>query len=316
VLSHVLASKMQVRAVLCGQIRDLASCTFVVRGMLCCVSTVRASALSDTFHAVSAVKTESGSSTLRSTIGLLRKSFFWAWLDTICQYRRSRIGPFWETVNVLVSIGGLAVVYSAIFGGNIVAHLGYIGAGVIIWSAINAMVMEGCQTFLRYRMLITTTNIDVAVYVARTVLRIFITFAHHLVIYFLALALRIVPLTWISLLSLVGIALVFANGFWLVTVLAFVCARFRDVQLIVRNLLQLAFFVTPVFWDYHQVAASQRYILDFNVLFHFLQIVREPLLGNVPSTQSYLVVTAVTGTGAALTYLVRRRMQPELAFFV
>jgi ABC-type polysaccharide/polyol phosphate export permease len=272
--------------------------------------------LSDTFHPILAAKTDAGWQTVRSVARLMGKSFFWAWLDTVCQYRRSRIGPFWETVNVLVTIGGLALVYSALFGGNIVAHIGYIGAGIIIWSAINALITEGCQTFLRYRMLITTTTIDVEVYVARTVLRIFITFAHHLVIYILGIAFRLVPLSWTSLLSLLGIALVFANGFWVVSVLAFVCARFRDVQLIVRNLLQLAFFVTPVFWDYHQVAANHRYIFDFNILFHFMQIVREPLLGNVPSSDSYLVVMAVTAVGTTLAFVVRRRMQPELAFFV
>jgi ABC-type polysaccharide/polyol phosphate export permease len=253
---------------------------------------------------------------VRSVVRLLHKSFFWAWLDTICQYRRSRIGPFWETVNVLVTIGGLTLVYSALFGGNITAHISYIGAGIITWSAINALITEGCQTFLRHRTLITTTNIDVEVYVARTVLRIFITFAHHLVIFFLGLALRIVPLSLTSVLSLIGIALVFVNGYWVVMVLGFVCARFRDVQLIVRNLLQLAFFVTPVFWNYHQVAANHRYIFDFNILFHFLQIVREPLLGNMPGVESYLVVIAVTCLGGALGYYLQRRMRPELAFVV
>jgi len=253
---------------------------------------------------------------MRSAGRLLRKSFVWAWLDTKCQYRRSRIGPFWETINVLVTIGGLTLVYSAIFDGNLIAHVGYIGVGIIVWSAINAMITEGCQVFVRNRALITTTNIDVEVYVGRTVFRIFITFAHHLIIYFLGIVLRIVPLSWTSLLSLLGIALVFINGFWVVTVLAFICARFRDLQLIVRNLLQLAFFVTPVFWDYHQVAANRRYIFDFNILFHFLQIVRDPLLGHIPDIQSYLVVAAVTGMGSALASLLQRQMRAELAFFV
>ncbi len=253
---------------------------------------------------------------MRSVARLIGKSFFWAWLDTKCQYRRSRIGPFWETINALVTIGGLTLVSSALFGGDVIAHIGYIGAGIIVWSAINALITEGCQSFLRYRSLITTINIDVDVYVARTVLRIFITFAHHLLIYVLGIAFGIIPLNWISLLSLLGIALVFFNGFWVVVVLAFICARFRDVQLIVRNLLQLAFFVTPVFWDYHQVAANHRYIFEFNILFHFLQIVREPLLGNVPSGDSYLVVIATTTMGAVVALLVRGRMQPELAFFV
>jgi len=291
-------------------------CLFANRTKQYCGVSPRASALSETYHCLPAHETSTSLHSVRAVGRLLRKSWFWAWLDTVCQYRRSRIGPFWETVNVLVTIGGLTLVYSAIFGGNLIAHIGYIGAGIIIWSAINAIITEGCQTFLRYRTLITTTNIDVEVYVARTVLRIFITFAHHLVIYILGITLRIVPLSWTSLLSLLGIALLFANGFWAVTVLAFICARFRDVQLIVRNLLQLAFFVTPVFWDYRQVATDHHFIFDFNILFHFLQIIREPLLGNVPSAESYLVVIAVTGVGSALAFLLRRRMQPKLAFFV
>ena len=272
--------------------------------------------MADNYHSLLAHQAAAGLQTLRSLGRLLRKSYFWAWLDTVCQYRRSRIGPFWETINVLVTIGGLALVYTSIFSGNILGHLGYIGTGIIVWSAINAMIIEGCQTFVRNRILITSTNIDIDVYVAQTILKIFITFAHHLVIYVVGVIFLIVPLGWASLLAIPGIALVFANGFWVAMVLAFICARFRDVQLIVRNLLQLAFFVTPVFWDYHQVAVNRRFIFDFNVLFHFLEIVREPLLGHIPTVQNYLVVIAVTGVGGALSVLVRRRMQPELAFFV
>lgn len=247
---------------------------------------------------------------------ILRKSFFWAWLDTICQYRRSRIGPFWETINVAVMIGGLTLVSSAIFGGSMSGRAGYIGAGIIAWSAISAMITEGPNAFVRYGALITNTNIDVEVYVGRTVFKILITFMHHLVIYIVAVAFLIVPLNWMSLLAIPGIILVFANGFWVVTVLAFVCARFRDVELIVRNLLQLAFFVTPVFWNYQQVASDRRFIVDFNILFHFLEIVRAPLLGHVPTVQNYLVVAVVTVIGSMLALVVQRRMRRELAFFV
>ena len=191
-----------------------------------------------------------------------------------------------------VMIGGLTLVSSAVFGGNVIGHMGYIGAGIIAWSAISAMITEGPSTFVRYGSLITSTNIDVDVYVGRTVFKILITFAHHLIIYAIGVVFLVVPLAWTSLLAIPGITLVFINGFWVVTVLAFICARFRDVELIVRNLLQLAFFVTPVFWDYQQVAADRRYIVDYNVLFHFIEIVRAPLLGQVPSARNYLVVAS------------------------
>ncbi|HET7848492.1 MAG TPA: ABC transporter permease [Pseudolabrys sp.] len=267
-------------------------------------------------HPISPPHTRAGVDALRRLGRFLRKSFYWAWLDTVCQYRRSRIGPFWETINVAVMIAGLTVVSSAVFGGNIRAHMGYIGAGVIAWSAISALITEGPGTFVRHHALIASTNIDVEVYVGRTVFKILITFAHHLIIYAIGAALLIVPVGWASLLALPGIVLIFINGYWLATVLAFVCARFRDVELIVRNLLQLAFFVTPVFWDYTQVAADRRFIVDDNVLFHFLQIVRAPLLGEIPTAQNYAVVAAITVIGSALAFVVRRRMRRELAYFV
>ena len=249
-------------------------------------------------------------------LGILRKSFFWAWLDVVCQYRRSRIGPFWETINVVVMILGLTLVSSTIFGGNVYEHLGYIGLGTITWSAISSLINEGANTFVRNRALITGTNIDIFVYVGRTVFKILITFAHHFIIYAIGLAFLIVPLGWTSLLAIPGLLLLFANGFWVATVLGFICARFRDVELIIRNLLQLAFFFTPVFWNYHQVPAGRHFIIDYNIAFYFLEIVRSPLLGNVPPLKFYVVTICVSVVGTALAALVVRSMRSRLAFFV
>jgi ABC-2 type transport system permease protein/lipopolysaccharide transport system permease protein len=279
-------------------------------------SVATSAVLSNIPRPASGFQTSAGLQATRRVGRLLRKSFFWAWLDTTCQYRRSRIGPFWETVNVAVMIAGLTLVSSTVFGGNIVGHMGYIGTGIIAWTAISAMITEGPSTFVRSSSLITSTSIDSEVYVGRTVFKILITFAHHLIIFVIGAIFLIVPLGWTSLLAIPGIALLFANGFWMVTVLAFVCARFRDLELIVRNLLQLAFFVTPVFWDYQQVAIDRRSLVDLNILFHFLEIIRAPLLGHVPSSQNYLVVLVVTVLGSMFAFFVRRRMRHELAFFV
>ena len=103
----------------------------------------------------------------------------------------------------------------------------------------------------------------------RTLFKNFITFGHHILLYLVGIALGLIPLTWIALLSIPGIALLLVNGFWVIIVLAFICARFRDVELIVRNLLQIAFLVTPVFWNYQQIAPNQRFMVDYNPSFSF-----------------------------------------------
>ncbi len=202
-----------------------------------------------------------------------------------------------------VMIGGLTVVSSAVFGGNVVGHMGYIGAGIIAWSAMSAMITEGPSAFVRYGSLITSTNIDVEC----------LRWPHgvqdpdHICApsYYLCHWSRISGCS-ARLDQLLGnpwnCSCSFANGFWVVTALAFICARFRDVQLIVRNLLQLAFFVTPVFWHYHIVAANRQYICGFQHSFSFLQIVRAPLLGHFPSARIILLWRSVTEFGSALAH--------------
>ncbi len=253
---------------------------------------------------------------LRRSLVNLRTSLTWAWLDVVCQYRRSKVGPLWETINVAVLIVGLTVVSSGLFGGDIQQFIGYIGLGIIIWSVISTTVLEGCGTFVRNAGLILSSNISVDLYVGRTVFKTFITFGHHIALYLIGVLLGFVPLTWTGLLVIPGLALVFINSIWVVTVLALVCARFRDVELIVRNLLQLAFLVTPVFWNYQQIAANRRFIVDYNVLFHFIQVVRLPLLGEVPTARTYLIVAATTVVGYAIAGLAYRGMRRKLAFFV
>lgn len=254
---------------------------------------------------------------LRRTLVNLHSAFDWAWLDVICQYRRSRIGPFWETINVTVMICGLSLVSAGIFGGSITDRIGYIGLGIIIWSAVSSIVMEGCSTFVRNGSQISATNISIDIYIGRTIFRIFITFAHQIVLYAVGILFGYIAIGWTSLLALPGLLLILINAFWIVTALGFLCARYRDLEPIIRNLLQLAFLVTPVFWDDRQILGHHRlFLVDYNPLFHFIALVRMPLLDQMPLLQSYLVALMVTVIGYILAYMVYRRMRRQLAYFV
>ena len=51
-------------------------------------------------------------------------------------------------------------------------------------------------------------------------------------------------------------------------------------------------------------------------MFYFIEIIRQPLLGEVPPLGYYLTVLAVTVIGYGLAYVVYRKMRRQLAFFV
>jgi len=252
----------------------------------------------------------------RRTVLNLKKCWHWAWLDTVCQYRRSKIGPIWETINVLVMVLGITVVSSAVIGGDALTLAPYIGLGIIIWSFISSVIIEGSATFLKNSSYITSTNFSIDLYVGRTVMKAIINFGHHSILYFIGLLFLPLNFGWPALLAIPGIILLFINAYWVVTLFAFLCARFRDIELILRNLLQLAFFVTPVFWDYHIIRGDRKFIVDYNVLYYYIEIVRGPLLGEVPPLAHYITVLVTTVVGYAVAYFVYRRMRRQLAFFV
>lgn len=253
---------------------------------------------------------------VRRTLLNLKKCWHWAWLDTVCQYRRSKIGPLWETINVLIMMLGITVVSSAVIGGNAIGLAPYIGLGIIIWSFITSVIMEGAGTFVKNKNYIISTNFSIDLYVGRTLMKAIINFGHHSILYLIGLLVLPINPGWPALLAIPAILLLFISGYWVVLLFAFLCARFRDVELILRNLLQLAFFVTPVFWDYRHIRGDRKFIVDYNVLYYYIEIVRGPLLGEVPPLSHYVTVLVTTVVGYAVAYIAYRRMRRQLAFFV
>lgn len=243
-------------------------------------------------------------------------SFCWAWMDISCRYRRSVIGPFWETINVLVMILGMSYMSSAIFGGKVASNLPYIGIGIILWSLLSTMVCEGAGAFVQHKDLIRNAHFSIDIYIGRVVFRTLITTAHHLLLYVLGVIFFHIPLSGITLLAVPGIVLTVINSYWVVGFLGLICARFRDLEMIIKNFMQLVFFVTPVFWNYHTISAKRHLLIALNPFFYFIQSVRAPLLGETPPLDHYAVMVGITVAGYGLFFLAYRRLRSELAFFV
>jgi ABC-type polysaccharide/polyol phosphate export permease len=100
-------------------------------------------------------------------------------------------------------------------------------------------------------------------------------------------------------LAIFGLLLLFVQALWVIPVLGLIGAHFRDLQPIITNLLQVLIFVTPVIW-FPTALGSRRWIADVNPFHSLISVVREPLLGTVPSAGDYIYVGTVTVTGMLL----------------
>ena len=228
--------------------------------------------------------------------------------DIASRYRGSVLGPFWITVTTAAMIAGVGMMYSQLLNQSLAQYIPWLATGIVFWTLISQMIVEGCDAFVSSGTIIKQTAIPMLTFIGRLVTRNLINFAHQVVIvavvlvYFGLWQRANVPL------SLAGLLLVILNLGWLALASGIVSARFRDVPQIITALVQISVFITPIFWRPESIRYN-RFILDWNPFYHMLEVTRRPLLGEAVQPASYiiLILTALAGWALAFALFARTR---------
>src|SRR5262249_50704282 len=145
-----------------------------------------------------------------------------------------------------------------------------------------------CTGYISNEPLIRAVRMPFTLYAARTVLRNVLVLFHNLVVIVGVFA---VMWTWPgpeALLALPAFALWLVASLAVTVLLGAVCAGFRDIPPIVASVMQMAFFVTPVIWRPHLLGEDMLWMLPFNPFYGLLEILRGPLLGEIPAVWDYV----------------------------
>ncbi len=244
-------------------------------------------------------------------------AFFWALLEMKCRYRRSTIGPFWETVNAAVLTIGIAVIFSVIVPTtNLLENVLYVGLGVIFWASIQSFFNESTMIFVDRSAMIRSVKVDQDFLVLQRLFGVLIIQIHMIPLYILGIIILPVKIGFPMLFFPLGLALLFCVGFYLISIFGLLNARFRDLGMITKNFIQLSFFVTPVFWNPDAIPSDRIFIVEYNIFYHLLTIVREPLRGQQPHINSYIWVLALICILVFLNTLTKKWLSKRLAMFV
>ena len=133
-------------------------------------------------------------------------------------------------------------------------------------------------------------------------------------------------ITQVNIVGVLCAILLFAlMGFSLSIVIGYVTLKIRDIQAVVENVMRIAFFVTPVIWldktvvdltsGNLNISAKVAY-LDFNPLYHYLNVMRGPLLGEPMSISSLTIVTVGTMLTFILSIVVLKKFQGNIPYSV
>lgn len=249
---------------------------------------------------------------------MLRLSTMLGWQDVRQAYRRSAVGPFWITGGMAVQIATMGLVFGLIFKTNTHDYLPFLSVSIIIWGYISNSLTEGCYSFIAGEAIIKQLNIPLETHVLRVIWKNLITLGHNLVILpfvFVAVWHGISP---VAFLAVPGLILLTVNLAWISAILGAFSARFRDLPPIVVSLVTVAFYLTPIMWYPSLIGDNQlaHVLLGFNPLYHLIQIVRLPLLGDVPTAENWVVSGSLVLVGLALTRYLLGNVKHKIAYWV
>ncbi|CAI8751916.1 ABC transporter permease [Methylocaldum szegediense] len=246
-----------------------------------------------------------------SLVGML------GWQDVRQRYRRSFLGPFWLTVSMAVMIGTIGVVFGQIFSSPMTEFLPFLAAGIIFWGFMSSIINEGCTSFISAEAIIKQLPFPLFVHILRMVWRNILLLAHNFVIFPLALLVVGKPLNWLALISIPGFLLVIINLTWVALILSVLCTRYRDLPQMVGNLLQVLFYLTPVIWMPTLLPKrAGLFFLDANPAYHLLELIRSPLLGQMPSLTNWVVSLALAFAGWSIALAIYGRFKCRIAYWL
>jgi lipopolysaccharide transport system permease protein len=237
------------------------------------------------------------------------------WNDILQRYRRSFLGPFWLTASMAIMVIALGVLYAEIFRTPIREFLPFVCVGLLVWTFLSSFLVEGGSLFVGAESYIKQIRLPYSIYVYRSTWSKLVIFIHNFVIY---LAVLLYFKFWpgaVALLAIPGLFLVLANGALASLAIGMVSARFRDVPQIINSMVQIAFFVTPIMWK-PELLQTQSYVVEFNPFFHLIEVVRAPLLGAVPSRDSYFAVLLITVMNVAVSGAFFIRFRSRISYWI
>lgn len=233
-------------------------------------------------------------------------------------YRRSVVGPFWITAGMALQIATIGLVFGLIFKANLHDYLPYLATSIIAWGFISGAINEACLAFISAENIIKQIDVPLYVYILRTLWKNFLIFGHHLVLLPIAFVVAGRGINLNIFLMIPGFLLLFLNLAWISFVLASMSARFRDLPPIITSLTGIAFYVTPIMWMPELLgdAATQHLVLGLNPFYHFLQILRLPILGQAPTVENWAISLLLAGIGWFLAFAIHRRIARMIAYWV
>lgn len=248
--------------------------------------------------------------------------YFWwhlAMSDLRARWRRSFFGIFWSILQPL----GLTLLISLVFGRffdiNMIEYAPYILSGMLVWDYVMSSIVIGSLSFVQSESYIKQTVHPLAIYTLRSAISglvIFLMASTSLLLWVLVVMPGNFGWSWIA--SILIFPILWLIAWPLVTISAYISTRFRDFPHALGLIMQAIWFVSPIYFEAAMFRkGNMQYFIDYNPIYHLLEIVRAPLLrGDWPTFVNFYWCSATVIALSSVAFLMGRRSERKVIFYL
>ncbi|OUL28413.1 ABC transporter [Nostoc sp. T09] len=225
------------------------------------------------------------------------------WLDLLRElvnrdmkllYKRSVMGVTWTLINPLLQLAVFAFIFQLVLPVSIPKYSSFVFSGLLVWNWFQTALYQSTGVIIANRALIRQPGFPIAilpVVITTTGLIHFMLALPVLIIFLLIDGIELKPV--ILLLPILQ-ALQFVLTVSLSYLLAALNVTFRDTQHTLGIILQLFFYLTPIFYDIKNVPLGYQYLYYLNPMVHIVSAYRAILMqGTQPNWQSLFILAVV-----------------------
>ena len=200
-------------------------------------------------------------------------------LDISLKYRRTILGNIWIVLTYLIIISTISFVWSFVLEARMTEYFPRLFIGFTTFYLILSFSSQSSDIlYQRYQGIILSLGIKINEVLLRHFLFIILEFLQFIPFYLIVIFISGIEITINTFLFIPGLILVMINGYWMLFLTTLLCARFRDLGLLLSAVMSTGVLLTPILWEKTRLGVYENYVY-LNPFTSMIEAVRDPLIG-------------------------------------
>ena len=233
------------------------------------------------------------------------------------EHQKTFLGPLWITIGLAVLASCIGLVFGSVFGLPLDQYLPSVVGGLLVWFLFSQGITEMSEAFTERGHLLKQIAISPDSILVRTFFRAVFNLLVGLPVLLVILFIFNSPKPAEVIEGGVGFLLVVIAIFLIGCCAAYISLIFPDFTQLVRSIMTVGFYASPIIWLPGQAAETQIYqLLVLNPLWHLLRVSRDPLVGISASMGNWIVLLGTIVISMALLIFLKATAPKNLALLV